>query len=361
MDYLDWYKGKNVLITGHTGFKGSWLAIWLKMLGARVFGVGLEPEGETLFESSRIRTLIEASYYTDIRDYSQLEDVIRDVNPSVVFHLAAEAIVGRSYKFPKETWATNVMGTLNVAEILRKVVDEECAAVFVTSDKCYENKEWTWGYRENDQLGGKDMYSASKAAIEIMMAAYTTSFLKEGSLRIVTSRAGNVIGGGDYSEYRLVPDCIRSWRDKKKAVLRNPVSTRPWQHVLEPLRGYLQLAHAVAMGKIGSGEAFNFGPSSSDVRSVVQLVEELAKYRSDAQWEVNESSRAFGECDLLALNCDKAASRLGWKPLLRFERTAEITSTWYRMVEEGADSRETCEWQIMEYMKGLKEASEIRS
>jgi len=240
-------------------------------------------------------------------------------------------------------------------EVLRRT-GNEIKLVVVTSDKCYENKEWTWGYRENDQLGGKDMYSASKAAVELLVSAYKRSYLDIGScgLAVATARAGNVIGGGDRSPYRLVPDCIKQWENGKCVELRNPTATRPWQHVLEPLRGYLRLGFELHSNREIRGESFNFGPLSSHCRTVSDLVKELAKPWGKVKWQDNSSDNMFNECNLLSLNCDKAANRLGWYPVLEFEKTVDWTSQWYRLASEGECQMALCRKQISLYMKYLR-------
>lgn len=352
MEYLEHYKGKRVLVTGHTGFKGSWLTIWLKMLGAHVYGYALPAVSRTLYSDASIASIVERERLTDIGFDQDLEGFISSARPDIVFHLAAEAIVGRAHKDPVNAWQTNVMGTLKLLNVL-KSLNSNCRLVVITSDKCYENNEWIWGYRENDVLGGKDMYSASKAAVEILVSAFNRSYLEDegGRMLVATARAGNVIGGGDWSDYRLVPDCIRSWESGNSVVLRNPNSTRPWQHVLEPLRGYLKLAYTLSIdGKI-HGQAFNFGPDASDTKKVGELVKELSRYWKDVTWAYASDKEEFSECSLLSLNCDKAGSKLKWRPSLRFEETAAMTAEWYFENSKGSSAHELCRRQILSYQE----------
>ena len=252
------FKGKKVLITGHTGFKGSWLTAWLKLLGAEVFGIALDPitELSNYSVSNITKNIIDKRI--DVTDRNKLIREITDISPDIIFHLAAQPLVRDSYKFPHKTWNTNLMGTINVLESL-SLIKSKCIAIFITSDKCYQNKEWLWGYRENDELGGEDPYSASKAAAENAIKSYTKSFYQNSSnISIASARAGNVIGGGDWSKDRIVVDCVKAWSMNKSVELRNPYSTRPWQHVLEPLSGYLQLAYKMHNNKELHGESFNF-------------------------------------------------------------------------------------------------------
>jgi CDP-glucose 4,6-dehydratase len=344
------YKGKRVLITGHTGFKGSWLTIWLKMLGAHVYGYALPAEERSLYRSAGISSMLEDERMNDLGLDNSLKKFVESIDPDVVFHLAAEAIVAKAHRDPVNAWQTNVVGTLKLMQVL-KGLNRECRLVVITSDKCYENNEWVWGYRENDSLGGKDMYSASKAAVEMLVRAFFRSYLEEdGSLLFVaTARAGNVIGGGDWSEYRLVPDCMRSWMEGQAVQLRSPNSTRPWQHVLEPLRGYLQLGYALSVEKATNGQAFNFGPDAAESKDVSELVNELSKYWKEVQWAPASDQERFAECSMLALNCDKSAAWLKWRPALSFAETARMTAEWYFANSQGEDARELSMKQISEY------------
>jgi CDP-glucose 4,6-dehydratase len=289
ISYKNLYKGKTVLITGHTGFKGSWLASWLKILGANVVGVALNPSTvpshyDSIKLSNEIRDL-----RVDIRDKNALEATILTTEPDFIFHLAAQALIKKSYENPIDTWHTNLIGTLNILESIRKL-NKHCAAVIITSDKCYENVEWVWGYRETDAMGGIDPYSASKGAAELAIHSHIRSFFaKENTkVKIASARAGNVIGGGDWSESRIVPDCVKSWAIGDKVKLRNPSSTRPWQHVLEPLSGYLSLALNLYENDTLHGESFNFGPSSNSNFSVLNLAQEMSKHWERVSW-IDES------------------------------------------------------------------------
>ncbi|MCG9900341.1 MAG: CDP-glucose 4,6-dehydratase [Hydrotalea sp.] len=324
--------GKKVLITGHTGFKGSWLSAWLKMSGAKVTGVGLDPyTSPSNFEASRIQDGI-VDHRFNLCDAERLSNLIEELVPDYVFHLAAQALVRKSYEDPIETWQTNVMGTLHVLEGLRRLKNR-CVAVIITSDKCYDNVEWIWGYRENDALGGPDPYSASKGAAELVIKSHIKSYFpRETSLvRIASARAGNVIGGGDWSLNRIVPDCIKAWSENKVVQLRSPHSTRPWQHVLEPLSGYLCLAVAMADKPELHGEAFNFGPQDQQNKSVLQLVTAMQTKWDQVKF-VDVSGHVKGpyESGLLKLNCDKALHLLNWHAVLDFEETVALTTEWYK-------------------------------
>jgi CDP-glucose 4,6-dehydratase len=336
------YKGKRVLVTGHTGFKGSWLTEWLLELGAEVAGfsngIPSKPSHfEELKTPSRIR-----HHVGDVRDLAALQEVFNDFKPQVVFHLAAQAIVRASYEDPKSTFDVNVGGTVNVLECMRGAPSLE-ASVIVTSDKCYENVEWEFGYRETDHLGGHDPYSASKACAEITFSAYARSFFTQDRARIASARAGNVIGGGDWAKDRIIPDCVRAWSQGKPVMLRNPQSTRPWQHVLEPLSGYLWLGAQLLQSKPQiAGEAFNFGPPASVNQPVDALIAEMKKTWSAGNWTMDPSAAAEKsskkEAGLLKLNCDKALHRLGWEPTLEFPETALMTGEWYKKYYESPTS-----------------------
>lgn len=355
MDYLEHYRGKRVLVTGHTGFKGSWLAIWLNMIGAEVYGYALHASKRSLYSDASVSRILKEERLEDIGSDSGLEGFINKIKPDVVFHLAAEAIVGNAHKYPIDTWQTNVIGALRLMDAIKRS-NSECRLVVITSDKCYENNEWVWGYREHDALGGKDMYSTSKAAVEILVRGFCNSYLMDerNRLLLASARAGNVIGGGDWSDYRLVPDCIRSWAKGKTVNLRNPHSTRPWQHVLEPLRGYLQLGYSLSINRSIHGEAFNFGPEAANSKDVSELVRELSLRWGGVKWAETGRKTEFSESSLLALNCDKAAARLKWRPALSFAQTAGLTSEWYFLHNEGASARALCEEQITTYIGILR-------
>jgi len=346
------FKDKTVVVTGHTGFKGTWLTIWLKLLGAKVVGISLNPiTSPSHFSVANVGDGI-TDLRIDVRNQEELEQAIIHAKPDFVFHLAAQALVSSAYSDPSGTWQTNVMGTVNVLESLRKI-SNKCAAVMITSDKCYENVEWVWGYRETDRLGGADPYSASKAAAELAISFYVKSYFPSSTtnVRIASARAGNVIGGGDWSENRIVPDCVRAWAKGDIANLRNPNATRPWQHVLEPISGYLSLAISLSKSNAHNGEAFNFGPNLQKNHTVLDLVSELGKNWQAAKWNVLKSNtEAPYESGLLKLNCDKALQQLNWQAVLSFEETASMTAEWYKFCySEKENIRKFSESQIELY------------
>ncbi|MDC1238144.1 CDP-glucose 4,6-dehydratase [Pseudomonadales bacterium] len=350
------YKNKNVVVTGHTGFKGSWLVAWLKQMGASVTGIALDPPSiPSHYDASKLAEGIQ-DHRIDIRNVGAIEQAIREAKPDFLFHLAAQPIVGASYGDPIETWSTNVMGTINVLEALRKV-EHECSAVIITSDKCYDNVEWEWGYRENDALGGPDPYSASKGAAELAIRSYVKSYFSgdDNTIRIASARAGNVIGGGDWAENRIVPDCVQSWSRNEIVELRNPHSTRPWQHVLEPLGGYLQLGALLSQNHRLHGEAFNFGPQAQQNHSVLELVKQMSRSWSEVRWaECEPQSSQFYESGLLKLNCDKALHFLNWHAVLNFEETVALTADWYRsFYDEPISIQDVTHKQINDYAKKL--------
>ena len=326
------FKNKTVVITGHTGFKGAWLTAWLKQLGARVVGIALDPPTDpSHFSVAQMSDGI-SDHRIDIRNRAQLEEVIITTQPDFVFHLAAQALVRRSYDYPLETWETNVQGTLHVLEALRKL-NKPCAAVIITSDKCYDNVEWVWGYRESDAMGGPDPYSAFKGAAELAIRSHIKSYFpKETSkVRIASARAGNVIGGGDWADHRIVPDCVKAWSNNNLVELRNPHSTRPWQHVLEPLSGYLTLAIALSQRSDLHGQPFNFGPQAQQNHSVLDLVQQMALYWDQVRWQdISGLDAGPYESALLKLNCDKALHFLKWHAVMGFEDTVKMTAEWYR-------------------------------
>lgn len=335
------FRDKRVLVTGHTGFKGSWLTVWLKNLGAKVTGIALDPASHpSHYTVANISSGI-TDIRIDIRERQHLEEAILAAKPDFVFHLAAQALVRPSYADPIATWQTNVLGTLHVLEALRKL-DHPCAAVFITSDKCYDNVEWVWGYRETDALGGLDPYSASKGGAELAIRSHVKSYFPETSkVRIASARAGNVIGGGDWSADRIVPDCVKAWTQNQEVQLRNPYSTRPWQHVLEPLSGYLCLAAALIERPEVHGEAFNFGPPAQQNHSVLALVEQMALHWDQVQWQkITQLVKGPYESGLLKLNCDKALHYLNWHAIMGFEDTVRFTSEWYKAYYEQAEKIE---------------------
>ena len=331
MKNLKIFKNARVIVTGHTGFKGSWLTAWLNELDSKVMGISLNPHtSPSHFKVSKIGKNIK-DIRLDIRNKKRLEKKIINFKPNFIFHLAAQAIVGESYKNPYLTWDTNVFGTLNILESARKLKNK-CSVVIITSDKCYFNREVHYGYKETDTLGGKDPYSGSKASAEILIQSHINSFFKDNSkVRIATARAGNVIGGGDWAKNRIIPDCVRSWSKNNKAILRNPKSTRPWQHVLEAVGGYLCLAVNLAQNKKIHGESFNFGPNLSKEYSVLEIVKKMSKYWKNVTWQkINKKQKFFFESELLRLNCKKAKKILRWNSILKIEELMSMVADWYR-------------------------------
>ena len=333
------YSGKKVLITGNTGFKGSWLTAWLLNLDAQIIGISKDvPTTPSLFNVLNLNEKID-HHEVDVRDLHETRAIITKEEPDFIFHLAAQPIVSKSYADPIDTLTTNVIGTANILESLR-YCKHTCTAIFITSDKCYDNVEWSWGYRETDSLGGKDIYSGSKGAAELVIKSYYHSFFKEGrsNIKIASARAGNVIGGGDWAEDRIVPDCIRAWDNNESVEIRSPHSTRPWQHVLEPLSGYLSLAQNLYENVALNGESFNFGPAAKYNHSVKDLIEDLSHL-----WEMNNNTPhylitddlKFHEAGLLKLNCDKALGSLKWLPTLGYKDLISFTGTWYRQYYSG--------------------------
>ena len=348
----DFWCGKRILLTGHTGFKGSWLLLWLLELGADVWGYALEADhAPNLFRflEPELRAKYSFNYFRnhtgDITNLDALTRLANEAQPDVVFHLAAQALVRTGYSNPLGTWATNAQGSLNLLEAL-KPLNKQCAVVMITTDKVYKNKEWIYGYRENDPLGGHDPYSASKAAAEIAIASWRSSFCGEAAhqtpnLRIATARAGNVIGGGDWADDRIVPDAIRALATSKPISVRNPAATRPWQHVLEPLAGYLRLAEALISEPDPPCEAFNFGPPLASNRPVSELIQTILEHWQGSWIDTSDPS-APHEANLLHLQIDKAHHRLGWQPRWDYTTTIERTVNWYRAQHNGASALTCC-------------------
>lgn len=354
------YAGRRVLVTGHTGFKGSWLALWLARLGAKVSAIALPPEGAP--NHWMLLGLDAQSEHVDIRDGEAVRRAISRFDPEVVFHLAAQSLVRRSYREPVETWATNVVGTANVLDACRPL-KSLAAVVVVTTDKCYENREWIWGYREIDPLGGHDPYSASKAGTELVAASFRRSFFDgPGRPLVASARAGNVIGGGDWSEDRLIPDLVRASGTGQPLEIRSPHATRPWQHVLECLSGYLMLGQRLVQGERAFAEAWNFGPDREGNRTVEQVLVELRKRWPGADWRHVERDRPH-EAQLLQLDSSKARTLLGWHPVWSFEEGVAATADWYRAWLDGG--RISSEAQLAAYAeaaaaRGLAWAAEAR-
>lgn len=325
--FAEQYRGRRVLITGHTGFKGSWLALWLSELGAEVTGLALS--ANTIPNHWGLLDLDIPQYLQDIRNPDAVARIFRGTQPDIVFHLAAQPLVRRSYRNPLETWSTNVMGTANVLEACRKT-PSVIAIVVVTTDKCYENKEWTKAYRETDQLGGHDPYSASKAATELVASSYRSAFFHSSDAPLLaTARAGNVIGGGDWSEDRLIPDLVRAILNKAPLEIRSPKATRPWQHVLESLSGYLMLGQRLFERENGVAESWNFGPELEGNRTVTEVLTQLKTHWPDLLWRELQEPQPH-EATLLNLDCTKAKTRLGWRPVWTFDETLTATANWYR-------------------------------
>lgn len=327
------YNNKKVLVTGNTGFKGSWLTVWLLKLGAKVVGISKDiPSNPSMFEELGLEKKI-THHFEDIRNLEGIKQVFQSEKPDFIFHLAAQPIVSTSYSEPIETFTSNTIGTANILEALR-MLNSKCVAVFITSDKCYDNVEWVWGYKETDALGGKDIYSGSKGAAELVIKSYFHSFFnrKDSELKLGIGRAGNVIGGGDWAKDRIVVDCMRAWSENKIVEIRSPNATRPWQHVLEPLSGYLQLGQKLCEKKELHGEAFNFGPKSQKNHTVSDLLNELCKswgYEDPAKAYSITDNIPFYEAGLLRLNCDKALFHLNWQANLEYSETIKFVGEWY--------------------------------
>lgn len=325
------FRNKKIIITGHTGFKGSWLTAWINLLGGKILGIsnGLVSNPSHYKLLNLEKKIINKN--VDIRNLIKLKKIIKQYQPDFVFHLAAQAIVKEAYKNPLKTWSTNTFGTINVLESLRQL-KKKCYVIIVTSDKCYENLEIKRGYHENDKLGGKDPYSASKASADIAIKSYVNSFFshKNNKVYIVTARAGNVIGGGDWSSNRLIPDCVKSWSKKKKVLIRSPYSTRPWQHVLEAVNGYITLAINLKKNKHFHGEAFNFGPTKNQDYNVISVVKLMKDYWQDVSWNFSKKNKFYKESNLLKLNSKKSIKKLKWKCILTFRETIFFVIDWYK-------------------------------
>lgn len=346
------FNGKKVIVTGHTGFKGSWLTVWLDMLGARVAGYGLDPEYEnSVFPVAGVEKLLYADIRADIRNRVEVNRLFGEFEPDIVFHLAAQPLVIEGYRNPADTFEVNLMGTVNVLEAIRECPSVK-SAVIVTTDKCYENMEWPWGYRETDSLGGRDPYSASKSAAELAVKSYRNSFFSQrNDLQVATVRAGNVIGGGDRSAYRIVPDIIKAVEAGREPEIRMPFAVRPWQHVLDPLWGYLTLAKKMIIGTGRYDEPWNFGPGTDNQITVEQLAEELLEEYGGGKWKDCSESREHSETGILALDTGKARTRLGWQQVYGFKDAVSATASWYRASVTGIDMMKFTRSQITEFMK----------
>ena len=347
------WKGRRVFLTGHTGFKGSWMSLWLAALGAEATGYALPPPTQpSLFELANVGDSIR-SIYADIRDFEKLKKAIEQCRPEVVIHMAAQTVVRAGYENPVETYSSNVMGTVHLLEALRQL-GRPCAVVNVTSDKCYENREWIWAYREIDRMGGRDPYSNSKACAELVTSAFRDSFFSPDTLdrhgvAIASARAGNVIGGGDWTAHQLIPDLMRAFLAGKACFIRNPSATRPWQFVLEPLRGYLMLAERLSEHGARFATAWNFGPADEDAKPVSWIADKLVRtWGKDASW-THDGGTHLHEARLLKLDASKAKSCLNWHPILPLDTALERIAEWYRAFQERADLRALTQAQIEQY------------
>ena len=367
------YSGKKVLVTGHTGFKGSWMSQWLLNLGAEVYGISLDPDSEiNLYDQLQLSEKLTEDHRIDIRNKHQVKSLIESIKPDFLFHMAAQSLVRLSYNQPIETYEVNVMGTAHLLESLRTLekINHKCVAVFITTDKSYENKEWLYSYRENDPIGGYDPYSSSKGCAELLIASYRRSYFSNSKyIKLASARAGNVIGGGDWALDRIVPDCIRAYQKNVSIVVRNKQATRPWQHVLEPISGYLWLAACIANYSLKPKDletellsAFNFGPELSSNRSVCALTTEIVRYLGNT-WIDNSRPEAIHEASKLNLAIDKAFHLLDWQPVWGFEETIEKTATWYVEVHQKIihpmekTLEQIAEYQSAAQLKSIKWAS----
>jgi len=362
--FSDIYKGKKILVSGNTGFKGAWLTCWLLKLGAEVVGISKDiPSEPSMFNALNLSSSIK-HYENDIRDYDSLLTIVMNEKPDMIFHLAAQAIVSESYINPVETITSNVIGTMNILEVARKI-DWPTVCVLITSDKTYDNLEWEWGYKETDMLGGKDIYSGSKGSADIIIKSYFNSFFNEKNshIKLGVGRAGNVIGGGDWAKDRIIVDTVKAWSKKETVKIRCPKATRPWQHVLEPLSGYLTLGHNLLNSDDNNGEAFNFGPRSEQNRTVVELLGSMSEYWTadlpKEPYKITENL-PFKEAGLLKLNCDKALFYLKWDATLDYFKTVKMTSDWYsNFYSESSNMLEFTNRQIDEYEKIATERGSI--
>ncbi|MSQ73452.1 MAG: CDP-glucose 4,6-dehydratase [Betaproteobacteria bacterium] len=353
------WRGRRVLVTGHTGFKGGWLSLWLERMGAEVTGYALAPNtSPNLYDAARVGQNLSRNIIADIRELARLCEVLRDARPEIVIHMAAQALVRASYADPIESYSVNVMGTVTLLEAIRRSNGVR-AAVVVTSDKCYENREWVWGYRENDPMGGFDPYSSSKGCAELVTAAMRSSFFGAAApagqrVALGSGRAGNVIGGGDWAADRLIPDLIRAFSEGRSAAVRNPGAIRPWQHVLESVSGYLILAERLFAHGADYAEAWNFGPEQADAKSVEWVATCLCElWGNGAQWLADRGAHPH-EAAFLKLDCSKAKARLGWRPQWNLDTSLEATVAWYRAFYVGADAREQSLSQIDAYSNGTR-------
>jgi len=347
---IDFWKGKSVFLTGHTGFKGGWVALWLSQLGAKVYGYALQPPTTpSFFTVTGLQNYLTSSTIADIRDESALSHAVQNAAPDIVIHMAAQPLVRASYKDPIETYQTNVIGTANLFEAVRKV-DSVQAIVNITTDKCYENREWVWPYREDEPMGGYDPYSTSKACAELITASYRRSFFKEQGIHLASVRAGNVIGGGDWAEDRLIPDLLRAFDKSEILTVRSPNAIRPWQHVLEPLSGYLLLAERLYVDGGAYAEAWNFGPDDADSQSVRWLIEHLCKQIPEARWQLDKQPQPH-EANALKLDSSKVKARLGWRPKWNLQTALDKTIEWHTAWKSGQSMDQVSLQQIQSYQQ----------
>ena len=347
MTKSSFWQNKRVFITGHTGFKGSWLSIWLYSLGSKIKGYALEPPtSPSLFKQANVETLID-SEINDIRSFDNLKESMADFNPDILIHMAAQPLVRYSYDNPIETYEVNVLGTVHVLEAAKNCNNLK-AIINVTTDKCYENNEWVWGYRENDPMGGYDPYSSSKGCAELVTSAYRRSYFQQVGLASV--RAGNVIGGGDWAKDRLIPDILRAFADNKSVTIRNPKSIRPWQYVLEPISGYLMLAEKLYDNPKEFSEGWNFGPRDEDVKPVEWILDKMVAKWSNASWELDENFHPH-EAGFLKLDISKASSKLGWFPMWNLEKALDEVINWHQSYLRGENMQKVCLKQISNYLK----------
>ena len=345
------WENKKVFLTGHSGFKGSWLSLWLQSMGANVKGYSLVPSTTpNIFTEANVSEEME-SEVGDIRDLDKISKSMSAFNPDILIHMAAQPLVRLSYNDPVNTYTTNVIGTVNVLEAARKCVNLK-AIVSITTDKCYENKEWEWGYRENEAMGGHDPYSSSKGCAELVTSAYRRSFFSaKGTASVASARAGNVIGGGDWADDRLIPDILKAFERSEPVVIRNPLSTRPWQHVLEPLSGYLVLAQELYLKGDAYAEAWNFGPKDEDCKPVNWILDKMvAKWGAGASWELDKENNPH-EAGFLKLDCSKAASRLKWQPKWNLEETVNLIIDWHQLYLNKQDVKVQCLKEIKKYTR----------
>ncbi len=347
----NFYKNKKVLVTGHTGFKGSWLSLYLSLLGSKVYGISLDPKSNlNNFKLSKVKKVLKKSYIFDLRNKKKFQKVFNQIKPDIVFHLAAQPLVSISYKNPYLTWSSNLLSTLHLCELIKNC-KKKITCVVITSDKCYENLELARGYKESDRLGGKDPYSASKGSVELLCRSYYESFFQhKPNIRFATARAGNVIGGGDWSKDRLIPDIIDSIQKNKIVKIRSPKSTRPWQHVLEPLNGYLCLALKLQKIKKLNGESFNFGPGKSKNYNVENIIKLIQILFPNLKYQISKK-KIFFESNLLKLDCSKSRRLLKWKQKMNIKTTINFTVEWYKNYFDKNDSYDFTINQIKKYLK----------